>query len=146
MSGKQKKKLTKGFFVAAVSSDECKTCTLEVRCAGESQKIEELRSLAEEACQLVLNEPDILYLDRKSVPWEEVREQERSIVAEVASQFSDYNKREEQVQAAMSRWYGRVCLMERNLGEYVNFGLRLDRLNKEKSIEAEFASLFVGRI
>ncbi|MGM9999469.1 MAG: hypothetical protein ACI38Q_08820 [Candidatus Bruticola sp.] len=140
---KQKENLPVGFLVTVLSSDECRLCALEVRCANEAQKIEELRELARQACQMALTDPNILYLDRRQIPWEEIRRRERSVTSSVASECSDYSKIEEQVLSLMSKWYGEVCLMEHELTDKANFGLRLARLNKEHGLEASFTNLVI---
>ncbi|MGM9992970.1 MAG: hypothetical protein ACI376_09065 [Candidatus Bruticola sp.] len=140
---KQKENLPVGFLITVLSDDERRLCALEVRCADESQKIEELRELAGLACKTALTNSDIMYLDRRHIPWEEVRRRERSFTASVSSECSDYSKIEEQVLSLMGKWYGEVCLMEHELKGKGNFGLLLARLNREHSLKAAFTNLVI---
>lgn len=144
---KQKENSPIGFLVTEVSEDERRMCALEVRCTTELQKFSaELRELARQACQLALAEPEIMYLTRKQVPWEEVRRHERAVTAQVSSECADYVKIEEKVLSLMGKWYGEVCLMEREMKEGGTFGLRLVKLNKEHSWDVSFAKLVILQI
>lgn len=144
---KQKENLPVGFLVSEMSEDECRMCALEVHCATELQKGNiELRELAKEACRLSLVEPEIMYLTRKHVPWEEVRRHERALVAQVSAECADYTKIEEKVLALMGQWYSKICLMEREMKDGSTFGLRLVKLNKEHSWDISFAKLVILQI
>ena len=141
---KQKENLPVGFLITEVSEDERRMCALEVHCATELQKAStELRELAKEACRLALAEPEVRYLTRKHVPWEEVRRQERAVTAQVSAECADYARIEEKVLALMGKWYSQVCLMEREMNDGSTFGLRLVKLNKEHSWDISFAKLVI---
>lgn len=144
---KQKENLPIGFLVTEISEDERRMCALEVHCATELQKAStELRELAKEACRLALAEPEVMYLTRKHVPWEEVRRHERAVTAQVSSECADYAKIEEKVMFLMGKWYGKICLMEREMKDGSAFGLRLAKLNKEHSWDISFAKLVILQI
>lgn len=144
MASKRETNLPIGFLVTESSPDRRRVCVLEVRHeALEEPHLENLKSLAHKACQLALREPQIRYLSRKAVPWEEARLQERQATQDAIKEFANYERVDDRVLALMGDWYAQVCLLERELEEGSNIGLQLARLSQQAQAKVKFAQLHV---